>query len=110
MLSPAVSTPMTCPVEVLSGPPESPGTMPALIWIMPCKVSVLSAAASSEAVMVLSSPVTCPPAGMMAPVPSALPSASTASPVLTAVELPIGTVCRPVAPCSRIKATSTVLS
>jgi hypothetical protein len=39
--------------------------MPALIWIMPCRVSVLSAVASSEAVMVLSSPVICPPAGMM---------------------------------------------
>ena len=36
---PAVSIPMTWPAAFASGPPESPATMSALVWIIPCSVS-----------------------------------------------------------------------
>ena len=36
----AVSIPMTRPLASASGPPESPGLMSALVWNIPCRVSV----------------------------------------------------------------------
>ncbi len=63
----AVSMPMTWLAELDSGPPESPGWMSALVWIMPCSVSLLAVPPWSEAVMVRFRPVTCPAAGTTAP-------------------------------------------
>ena len=57
-LLPAVSMPMTWPAELTSGPPESPATMFALVWIIPCSVSDLTVPPWSLAVMVWLSPVT----------------------------------------------------
>jgi len=90
--------PMTWPAELASGPPESPETMSALVWIMLWRVSWVTEPPWSPAVMVWFSAVTWPAAGTMALCPSALPMATTESPVLMAAELPIGTVFRPDAP------------
>ena len=56
---PAVSMPMT-PAELASGPPESPGTMSALVWIIPFRFSEAVEPPSSLAVMLWSSAVTWP--------------------------------------------------
>ncbi len=108
--SPAVSMPMTWPAKSASGPPESPETICAFVSINPCRVSEVTVPPTSLAVMVWFSPVTRPTAGTMAFCPSALPRATTVAPDLTAAELPIGTVRRPDAPCSRIRAMSPVTS
>ena len=101
--------PMT-PAELASGPPESPGTMSALVWIIPFRVSEAVEPPSSLAVMVWFSAVTWPGAVVMVPWPSAFPMATTAFPTLTEAELPIGTVVSPDAFRSWINATSPVWS
>ena len=84
--------------------------MPALVWIIPVSVSEAVEPPSSLAVMVWFSPVTCPAVAVMAPRPSALPSATTVFPTLTEAELPIGAAVSPDAFCSWIKAISPVSS
>ena len=84
--------------------------MLALVWIISCSVSVLVAPASSLAVIVWPTSVTCPGAALTAFCPLALPRATTGSPGLTADELPTGTVVSPDAFWSLIKAMSPVLS
>jgi hypothetical protein len=107
---PAVSMPMTWPAALTSGPPESPDTMPASVWNIPCSVSDLTVPPWSLAVMVLLTPVMRPGAGTIWFCPSALPRAVTASPTLTLPESPIGTWCRPDGCCSWISAMSPVTS
>ena len=106
---PAVSMPIT-PAELASGPPESPGTMSAFVWIIPCSVSAAIDPPPSLAVMVWPSALTWPGFAVMVPRPSALPRATTAVPALTEAELPIGTVVSPDAFRSRIRAMSPVWS
>ncbi len=107
---PAVSMPMTCPAALTSGPPESPDTMPAFVWSIPCRVSDLTVPPWSVAVMVSWSPVIWPLAGTIWLRPSALPRATTLSPILTLAESPTGTACRPDGLCSWISAMSPVTS
>ena len=102
--------PMTWPAASASGPPESPETMSALVSIIPCRVSLATEPPWSLAVMDWFSPVTWPAAGTMVLCPSALPMATTAAPVFTVDESPMGTVCRPDAPWSWISAMSPVSS
>ncbi len=64
----------------------------------------------SPAVMVWFTAVTWPVTGTMALCPSALPMATTEAPVVTDEELPSGTVRRPDAPSSWIRAMSPVTS
>src|SRR6185369_11144538 len=107
---PAVSMPMTWPAALTSGPPESPDTMPASVWNIPCSVSEVTVPPWSLAVMVLSTPVMRPGAETIWLRPSALPRAVTASPTLTLLESPSGTWCRPDGFCSWISAMSPVTS
>ena len=107
---PAVSMPMTRPAELTSGPPESPATMFAFVSIIPCSVSEVTAPPWSLAVMVWLIPVTWPVAETISLRPSALPMAITVAPVLTWLESPVGTGCRPDAFCSWISAMSPVTS
>ena len=102
--------PITWPLMFASGPPESPGTICALVCSMPCSVSRPFALPSSLAVMVSFRPVIEPMKGGAPPWPSALPSATTTSPILTLDESPIGIVRKPDAPVSLITATSLDLS
>ena len=67
--SPAVSMPMT-PAGLASGPPESPGTMSAFVWIIPFSVSEAVELPSSLAVMAWFSPVTWSAVAVMEPPPS----------------------------------------
>ena len=108
LLEAAVFMPTTSPEVLSSGPPESPGWMPALVWIRPCSCSALPAS-SSDAVMVLPVAVTLPVAtDGVPPLPRALPTATTFWPACTPAELRL-TVCRPEAFCSWSTATSLVL-
>jgi hypothetical protein len=59
----AVSMPTTWPEVFTSGPPESPGRMPAFTWMRPFRVSAL-APVSSVAVMVWPMAVTWPAAAL----------------------------------------------
>src|SRR6266849_3408156 len=105
--SPAVIIPITWPAELTSAPPESPGLMPASLWIMPLRVS--ERPLPSLAVMVWSTESTWPCVTVGAPPwPSALPSASTASPTLTLDESARVTVGRPETLSIWISATSAV--
>src|SRR6266566_2563912 len=105
--SPAVIIPITWPAELTSAPPESPGLMAASLWIMPFRVS--ERPLPSLAVMVWSMASTWPCVTVGAPPwPSALPSASTASPALTLDESARVTVGRPETPSIWISATSAV--
>ena len=73
----AVLMPMTCPAVLTSGPPESPGWMPALWWMSPVSCSG-GARPSSEAVIDAPRPAMWPVATAgVPPLPSALPSATT---------------------------------
>ena len=109
LLEAAVFMPTTSPWVLTSGPPESPGWMPALVWIRPWSRSALPAD-SSEAVMVLPVAVTLPVAtDGVPPLPPALPSATTFWPLCTPEELRL-TVCSPEAFTSWSTATSRVLS
>ena len=76
----------------------------------PRSVSELTDPPWSLAVMVLLIPVTWPVAETISLRPSALPMATTVAPVLTSLELPIGTGCRPDGFCSWISAMSPVTS
>jgi hypothetical protein len=84
--------------------------MSASVWIIPLSVSEAVELPSSLAMMVWFSPVTWPTVAVMLPRPSALPKATTAFPILTEEELPLGTVVSPDAFCSWIRAISPVLS
>lgn len=78
----AVSMPTTSPSASTSGPPESPETIAASVWIR--SVSVSPAAVPSDCVvMVWPSAVTWPVAAVSVPVPPALPTPVTASPTWT---------------------------
>src|SRR5215831_545235 len=97
---PAVSMPITWPVLLTSGPPESPGWMGALCRMSPVRCSTVPAP-SSEALMAAPRPATWPTAtDGVPPLPSALPRATTLSPTLTVDESPSDTVCSPDAPTS----------
>jgi hypothetical protein len=88
---------MTSPSVLTSGPPESPGLMSALWPIIPVSRSA-SPAPSSEAVIARSRPVILPvTTDGVPPLPPALPSATTFSPVCGASGLRL-TVCSPEAP------------
>jgi len=78
VLCPAVIIPITCPAELTSGPPESPGAMLASLRIMPVSCSGAEPPAAV---------IDCPSATIVPwltlgapPAPPALPMASTASP------------------------------
>ncbi len=89
---PAVSMPTTLPAALTSGPPESPETMSAFIWIMPVRLSELP---PSLAVMDWSRSATVPDttAGVP-PLPYALPMATTSAPMVRLSELPSGATLR----------------
>ena len=96
----AVSMPITLPVLLTSGPPESPGWMGALWWMSPVSRSEVPAP-SSEATIDAFRPAMCPTATAgVPPLPSALPSATTLSPTFAVDESPRAAVCSPEAPCS----------
>lgn len=102
--------PITWPWELTSAPPESPGWMSALVWISPVSCS-LTPDPSSEAVMDWFRSVTVPLAtDGVPPLPPALPSAVTVSPLCTEEESPRLAVVRPDAFCSWITATSSPAS
>ena len=106
-----MSIPTTCPAELTSGPPESPGSIGALDWIIPVSCSELVDDPSSLAVMDWLSATTLPDTtDGVPPLPSAFPMATTFWPTVTVDESPRGTVCRPDAFCSCSTATSLVLS
>ncbi len=102
--------PMTAPLLLTSGPPESPGWIGALIWSSPLTVST-SAPLWSLAVMVWLRALTLPvvTAGVVLR-PSALPKATTACPTLTVDELPTVTVWNVPPPSIWTSATSSVRS
>ena len=88
-----------------SGPPESPGSMSASVWMRPVRSSGLLPS-SSVAVMLLPSPVTWPGAALgVPPVPPALPTPTTSSPTETVPDAVL-TVSIPDAPSSCTTATS----
>ncbi len=90
--------PMTRPSLLTSGPPESPGWIGALVWIIPVRISGFWPV-SSAAVICCPSAVTVPVATAGAPPrPWALPRAVTLSPMCTIEESPIGAVDSPDAP------------
>src|SRR5581483_11548610 len=90
----AVSMPITWPALLISGPPESPGSSGASIWISPASVSGWLPS-RSVAVIVWFMATTLPLTVWGAPpTPPALPRATTGSPTLTPDDLPIGTVGR----------------
>ena len=102
--------PTTWPAKLTSEPPESPGSIGALVSIIPVSCSELPEP-SSLAVMDWLSAVTLPvTTDGWPPLPSAFPMATTLWPVLTVAELPRLTVVRPEASCSCRTATSWVLS
>src|SRR5499427_6075807 len=106
----AVSMPITLPVVLTSGPPESPGWMGALWWISPVSCSEVPAP-SSDAVIDAPRPATWPTAtDGVPPLPSALPSATTLSPTFTEDESPSAAVCSPEAPTAWMTAMSRVWS
>ena len=103
---PAESTPITCPEALTSGPPESPGWMAALVWIMPVSCSELPDV-SSPAVICWFRATSEPPAALgVPPTPPALPRATTASPTEILEESPICADFRPEAFCSWMRAMS----
>ena len=87
--------PITRPAWFSSGPPESPGSIPAFVSTR--LVSVSLPPWSSLATICLWSPVTTPVATVTPPRPPALPRATTAWPTFSFDELPSLTVFRPVA-------------
>src|SRR3954463_1440284 len=100
--------PTTASEESSSGPPESPAWMAASVSISPVRCSGLLPS-ESLAVMLRSTAVTVPGAALgVPPVPPALPTPVTASPVDTADEL-VFTVARPEASTSWTTATSVVV-
>ncbi len=100
-----MSTPITSPEVVSSGPPESPASMAASTSISPVSFSD-APVDSSDAVIDWSSAVTEPPTALgVPPLPPALPIATTGSPTLTAAVARVA-VARPDAPESRSTATS----
>src|ERR1700677_3430240 len=102
----AVSMPTTWPYAFTREPPESPGSIGALLSIRPVSCSC-APDSSSEAVMDWSSPVTVPVAtDGVPPLPSALPRATTVLPTATELELPRLAMVRPEAFSSWITATS----
>ena len=101
-LEPAVVIPITCPAALMTGPPESPGSIAASTWMVPDSVSLPPV--SSAAVTVWSSAATVPvTAAGLPPRPSALPIAVTGSPTVTVDGSPMTTVLSPDTPwiCSR---------
>ena len=107
-LDPAVSMPITWPWVLVSGPPESPGWIGALDWMSPLSRSELLDP-SSPAVIARPRPVTLPVATEGVPLrPSALPMATTLSPMRTCDESPRFAVVRPEAPCNCSTAMSLV--
>ena len=105
----AVSMPMTWPLVLEIGPPESPWMMLASVCSMPVRFSD-EPLPSSLAVIERFSPVMLPVTVLIWPVPLALPIATTPSPTLTLVASPTGTVRICEAPTSWITAMSPVLS
>src|SRR5262249_39397360 len=102
----AVLTPMICPSVFTSGPPESPGWMPALWWISPVSCSEVPAP-SSEAVIDAPRLAMWPVAtDGVPPLPSALPRATTFWPVAALLESPSVTGAGPDAPRSWMAAMS----
>ncbi len=94
----AVSMPTTWPERLINGPPESPGSRGASIWMSPESVSGWLPS-RSEAVMVWFNPCTVPLTVCGAPpTPPAFPRATIGSPTLTLEDFPRGTVGRLVAP------------
>ena len=94
----AVLMPMIWPAVLTSGPPESPGWIPALWWMSPVSCSDVPAP-SSEAVIDAPRLAMWPVATAgVPPLPSALPSATTFWPEEALPESPRVTVCRPDAP------------
>ena len=87
----AVSMPITWPDAVSSGPPESPATTSALVSIRPDRLSEASES-SASVVMCWYVAVTVPVAWERLPVPPALPTAVTVSPVLAALVASFATV------------------
>ena len=103
----ATSMPTTRPDALASGPPESPGWMPASTWMRPSRVSLEPSV--SDATMRWSSAVTRPGAIDGAPpFPPALPSPTTASPTERSAARPIGAVVSPETPWILMSATSAV--
>ncbi len=86
-LDAAVSMPITWPLALIRGPPESPGWIAASVWSMleSCSLSP----SGSVAVIDWPKAVTDPLAVLgLPPTPPALPIATTVSPTETLVELP----------------------
>ena len=93
----AALMPITSPSALASGPPESPGTMSASIWMRLLR-RWARLPDSSLAVMLRPSALTLPvTTDGVPPWPPALPSATTASPTRTVSESPILTTSRPLA-------------
>ena len=95
-----MSRPITVPVVLTSGPPESPACRAAFVRISLVSCSAVPVA-SSVAVIVSFRPVTVPAATAgVPPLPPALPRAITFSPMAAFDELLTVTVLRPDAPLS----------
>ena len=99
--------PTILPAESYSGPPESPGSMPAFVSMRPCSDSEATVS-SASVVMLWLSAVTVPAAARSFSPPSALPTPVTASDVFTVAEPSIFAVVRPLAFCNCSTATSSV--
>ena len=103
---PAVSMPMTCPLESTSGPPESPAMTSASVSSRPVRRSP-ELPESSVAVMLWPVAVMLPVATEGSPgLAIALPIAATAMPFDTDEVSPAFIVVSPEAPCSLMRATS----
>jgi len=106
LLEPAVIMPTTAPDVFTRAPPESPGSIPALVSMSPLSRS-LELVSSSLAVIDWLTAMTDPLVEVgVPPTPPALPRATTAAPTFTICALAIGTVFRPEAPFSLSTATS----
>ena len=96
----AVVIPTTCPASLTTGPPESPARTGAANSKRPL-ISSLVPVSSSSALTVRLNALTVPISRVRgAPLPPALPSATTGWPGASAAESPIGAGGRPAAPCS----------
>ena len=101
--------PITCPAESTSGPPEFPGLMGADVWKRPFRFSVspvLWSSTLTERLVAEMIPLVTVSEPERA---KALPMATTWSPTLMALELPIVTVLKS-PPFNLSKATSSVSS
>src|SRR5579875_1378333 len=94
----AVSMPITWPAALASGPPESPGSIWALVCSIPCRVSDMPPPWSLAVIVRFSALMTPCATVDEPPCPSALPMARTGVPRVTWEEFPTFTVGSPEAP------------